>query len=466
MSGEISAAPQASIAAGTATAWMAVGLLILAYILSYVDRTIILLLVGPIRADLAISDTEFSLLQGLAFAVLYTLAGIPIAALADRADRARIIAAGIATWSVMTILCGYSRTFWQLFIARVGVGIGEAALSPPAYSLITDLAPRPQLARALAAYGAAVYVGTGFTFLFGGWLVDSLVDSGGLDWWWLRDFATWQQVMILVGLPGIPIAAAALFFLPEPRRGGGGAHAGEVGALLPFLAANWRFIAALFAGFSFVSLLFNGYLAWVAEYFLRAHGWSKSRTGLWIGSILLVCGPLGMAVGGWATDAMLRRRPVSAPVRVGLLGALLLLPWPLWATVVRDPWLSLAGIVPIIFLSCLCFGPAVVAIQLTTPAGLRARVSAVYLFAVNIAGIGLGGTAIAAVSDSLLGNEARIGEAMAIVGTVAILLAVLCLWVARNIIENQVPMGRDTKFDPSPDPCPVTESKSLGEIVR
>lgn len=425
-------------AASPATAWFAVVFLVLAYILSYVDRTIVLLLVGPIRADLGISDTQFSLLQGFAFAVLYTLAGIPIAALADRFDRAKIIAAGIGLWGAMTVLCGFAGTFWQLFAARVGVGIGEAALSPPAYSLITDLTPRRQLARALAAYNVAVYVGVGFTFVVGGWLVDALVSSGGVSWPWLSGFAPWQQVMILVGLPGIPMAIAAYALLPEPRRSTVRlAHAEPSQPLLPFMLSDWRFLCALLAGFSFVSLLFNGYLAWLAEYFLRAHGWSKSQTGFWIGVVMLVCGPLGLAVSGWATDSLLQRRPQAAPVHVGLRGAVALLPWPMWATVVGDPWLSLVGIALIIFFSCFCFGPAVVAIQLSTPPGLRARVSAVYLFAMNLAGIGVGGTVIAAVSDHILKDEARIGDAMALVGSSAIVLGILFLWMARRIIDGR-----------------------------
>lgn len=419
-----------------AGAWLAVALLTLAYILSYVDRTIILLLVGPIRADLQISDTQFSLLHGLAFAIFYTIAGIPIGMLADRYNRPRLIAAGIALWSVMTIACGAARSFLHLFAARVGVGIGEAALSPAAYSLITDVTPPNQVGRALSAYGAGVYLGIGATFLVGGWLVDSLVASGGVEWPLLEGLAPWQQIFVLVGLPGLPIALAALLLLPEPRRTPRAPGSPDSRGLAAHLRRNWKFVTALFLGFSFISLLFNGYLAWLAEYFLRAHGWSKSRTGVWIGIIMLTAGPLGMAAGGWITDIWRRRRPVTAPVHVGLWGSVALLPWPLWATTVDSPELSLLGIAPIIFFSCFCFGPAVAAIQLSTPPGLRAQLSAIYLFVVNLAGIGLGGTAIALVSDNLLGDEERIGDAMAMVGTGAVLLGVVTLWLARAAAER------------------------------
>lgn len=421
--------------------WLAVVLLTLAYILSYLDRTIILLMVGPIREDLGISDTQFSLLHGFAFAIFYTLAGVPIAYLADRYDRRLLITVGVAAWSVMTMVCGLARSFWQLFAARVGVGVGEAALSPAAYSLITDLVPRHQLGRALSAYGAGVYLGTGATFIFGGWLVDRLVSAGGLTWGFFPDLLPWQQVMILVGLPGVVLATVMLVFLPEPMRRTYAspqcADAALAHSLMSHLATNWRFIGSLFAGFAFVSLLFNGYVAWMAEYFLRAHHWSKTDTGFLLGMIMLIFGPLGMAVGGWATDRLARVRPTTASLQVALWGALALLPWPPIATMMASAVWSAVLVVPIIFFSCFCFGPAVVAIQVNTPPAVRAQVSALYLFIVNLSGIGLGGTAIALVSDHILQDESRIGEAMAVVGSVAIVLAVVFLMVAQRLKSDE-----------------------------
>ncbi|MEQ9532248.1 spinster family MFS transporter, partial [Marinobacter salarius] len=378
--------------------------------------------------------------HGFAFAIFYTLAGIPIGYLADRGDRRLIITAGLAAWSAMTVACGLARNFWQFFAARVGVGVGEAALSPAAYSLITDLVPRRQVGRALGAYGAGVYIGIGATFIFGGWLVDKLVASGGLTWWWLASLLPWQQIMILVGLPGLILAVAIFLLLPEPRKGiatTGQGPALDAPRLTQYLRDNWQFIASLFAGFAFVSLLFNGYVAWMAEYFLRTHDWSKAYTGFWLGIIMLVCGPLGMAAGGWATDWLARERPTTASLHVAMWGAVALLPWPPMATLVDSAELSAMLIAPIVFFSCFCFGPAIVALQMTTPVRLRAQLSALYLFVVNISGIGFGGTAIALVSDKILLDEARIGEAMAIVGSVSIVLAVIFLATARRLKLEQ-----------------------------
>ena len=152
----------------------ALALLTAAYVLSYVDRTIIALMVGPIRADLGLTDTQFSLLGGLAFAVFYSTLGVPFGWWADRGNRPRIVALGVFFWSVMTMLCGFARSFTGLFLMRVGVGVGEAALSPSAYSLIAETYPPNRVGRALSIYGTGIYLGVGLSFVLGGVLVDRL----------------------------------------------------------------------------------------------------------------------------------------------------------------------------------------------------------------------------------------------------------------------------------------------------
>lgn len=412
-------------------AWLAVGLLTLAYMLSYVDRTIITLLVGPIRADLGLTDTQFSLLHGLAFAIFYTVLGVPMARWADRHNRRSLIVAGVALWSLMTAIGGLTRSFGQLFAARVGVGVGEAALSPAAYSLITDLFPRRRLGLALALYGAAVYIGIGLTFLLGGWAVQQFVASGPRMIGPLGLVQPWQQMLLLVGLPGLAVALLLLLALPEPRhQARPAADRGDRGKLMDFLRTHWLFFAGHFLGFAMLTLMFNGYLAWIAEYCLRNHGWDRSRTGAVVGAIVLFAGTSGMLCGGVAVDAAVRRDVGSAALKVALFGALALLPWPLWTTMADSPAWMFVGFTPIIFFSAFCFGPAVVAIQTETPPPLRAQVSALYLFVINMTGIGFGGTAVALVSDRILGGEASLGKAMAIVGSIGSIVGVFGLAVA------------------------------------
>lgn len=412
-----------------APAWVALALLTTAYIASYVDRTIITLLVGPIRADLAISDTEFSLLSGLAFALFYTILGVPMARLADRGDRPRLIAVGVFIWSLMTAAGGLARSFGQLFAARIGVGIGEAALSPAAYSLITDLTPRRRLGLALGVYGAGVYAGIGLTFVVGGAMIDALQRSGPQHVPLLGTLAPWQLAMLAAGLPGLLLSALLFLLLPEPRRTV--AHRAQQCArlpLLPYLRTNAGFLAAHFIGFAMLTMVFNGYLTWLAEDFLREFGWPKARTGVALGSVILIAGVGGMLAGGAAIDWLARRGVVGVPLKVALAGAAALLPWPWWATLSDNPTTVLTGVAPIIFFSSFSFGPAVVSIQTDTPPGLRAQVSALYLFVVNLAGIGFGGTAVALTAGRLFAG--KLGPAMALVGTLGVSLAVLSLAIA------------------------------------
>jgi MFS family permease len=438
-------------AASAARGGLALALLTAAYVLSYIDRTVLSLLVGPIRAALDLSDTQFSLLGGLAFAIFYSTLGIPLGWWADRGNRRVLIALGIAVWSAMTVACGLAGSFMALFLARVGVGIGEAALSPAAYSLIADLFPAERIGRAIAIYGSGVYLGIGLSFLAGGWLVDALT---GVQF---AGHAPWQIVFFIVGAPGLVLAGAVLLFLPEPRNSNpsfrrkpesmsaghsdfqraavvdSGVRRNDSSGLplLPHLRTSARFLALHFAGFSMLTLAFNGYLAWLAEYFLRGFGWAKADSGTAIGLVVLIAGMGGMLLSGHVSDLLRRRGDPRAAMTAALAGAALLLPLPFAVTTTGSATISLVLFAPVVFLSAFCFGPAVVALQLATPAALRARVSAVYLLVVNLTGIGLGGTAVALVSDRLLQDEARLGEAMAMVGVGALLLAVPLLWRAR-----------------------------------
>lgn len=414
-------------------AWRAVALLTAAYVLSYVDRTILSLLVGPIRGDLGISDTQFSLLHGFAFAIFYTLLGVPFGRWADRGDRRRIVALGIFLWSLATAACGLAKSFVQLFLARIGVGVGEAALSPAAYSLIADLVPRAQLGRALGVYGAGVYLGIGATFAGGGWLVTELAAAGPATLPLLGMLQPWQLAFLGVGLPGVVLALVAALCLPEPRDAGHSAAASVPRApLLPYLRRHRGFLLAHFLGFAMLTMAFNGYLTWAAEYFLRAHGWSKALSGGWLGLVILVAGTAGMLIGGSACDRRARAGDPRAALTVAVAASAFLLPWPFWTTRVADPWLSLLGFAPIVFGSSLAFAAAITGLQTAVPPRLRGQVSALYLFVVNLAGIGFGGTAVALVSDGWLRDEARLGDAMAIVGSVAVLLALPLLTVARR----------------------------------
>jgi MFS family permease len=413
-----------------------VGVLFVAYVFSYVDRTILTLLVKPIRESLRISDTQVSLLHGLAFAIFYTVLGIPIARLADRANRVRIIATGIVVWSAMTALCGLARNFWQLFLARVGVGVGEAALSPAAYSILGDYYRGPALARALSLYTSAIYIGAGLALMIGGALIASVQPMhlpvvGRLE--------PWQVVFLFVGLPGLLVALLMRTVREPPRtalatRGGAGRQGGEApdsspGLPLPevlrYLRTHAGAYGLLIVAFSVAALLWNGAMAWIPTFFIRQHGWTPAEVGLRFGPVLLVCGTAGVIFGGLLGGWFAARGYRDANPRVGLVSAALILPAGLLAPTLDGAGASLAAFAVFCFAGSMPYGAAGAALTEITPNQMRAQVIALYFLVQNLAGIGLGPTVVAVLTDRLFGDDLAVGQSLMVVTAVAAPLSLL-----------------------------------------
>ena len=280
-------------------AWYTVGVLTLAYLFSYIDRQILSLMVGPIKRDLGLTDTQFSLLHGLAFAIFYTLLGIPIARLADNRNRRTLIAIGVALWSLATAAGGLARNFGQLFAARVAVGVGEAALSPAAYSMLADRFPGDRLGKAIGIYSSGVFIGIGLSFIIGGVLVAGLEAAGGLTVPLLGTLKSWQATFIIVGLPGLLVAALVLTLKEPERRSLAGNSAPERldnRQILNWLSAHKRLYLTHFAGFAMMTLLFNAIMAWAPELFIRIHDVERGVIGIRLGILAAVFGGAGIAV--------------------------------------------------------------------------------------------------------------------------------------------------------------------------
>ena len=404
--------------------WYVVGVLTAAYICSFIDRSVLGLMVGPIRAELGISDTQFSLLHGFAFAIFYTLLGIPIAWLADRASRRNIIAAGIAVWSLMTALCGLARTFGAMFMARVGVGVGEAALSPAAYSMIADLFPREKLGRALGIYSSGVFIGIGLSFILVAELI-GVLETVRLPV--VGELTPWRLTLVALGVPGLAIAALCFTFREPERRGvrKGGVPLPEVGR---FFTSNAKLYALHFIAFSMLTLLFNAVMTWFAEYLIRIHGMERSAAGWYLGLIVTFFGGGGIICGGLYADYLKRRGDNGGAIRSALLAACLVLPLGAAATLMPNAALSLALCAPLLFFVSWVFSPATTALQLFTPAAMRAQFSAVYLFVVNLTGIGFGGTAVALITDFLFRDDGMLHYSIAIAAAFSGLVSVILLW--------------------------------------
>lgn len=411
-------------------AWYAVSILVVAFIFSFIDRIIIALLVEPIKQDLGVSDFGIGMLQGLAFAVFYALVGIPIGRWADRYSRRWIIGIGIFLWSVMTAACGLARNFWQLFAARVGVGVGEAALSPAAYSMISDYFPKEKLGRALGVYQAGAFVGAGISFLVGGLVIRYVMGADALVLPLIGEIRPWQMVFFAVGLPGI-IVALLMYTVGEPvRRGTLAGHERGIplGHVLAYVREHWRLYIAHFCGFALLAVPITTILTWVPAYYTRVLGYSLPDAGLTLGSILIVLSPAGVYFGGWLVDHFQRRGYTDATFRVAIGAAIGLLPLSFFATTTTDPDIAIWLFGPFVFAASVSMALAPAALQVVTPNQMRAQVSATWMLVLNLVTAGVGPTAVGYISSYVLEDDMAVGSAIALVNCVSVPLAALILW--------------------------------------
>lgn len=414
----------ASAQTNTAYGWYVVFVLILAYTFSYIDRSILTLMVGPIRESLRISDVEISLLHGIAFALFYTFLGIPLGRLVDQRRRTTIIAAGVGLWSVMTALCGLAGNFWQMFLARIGVGVGEAALSPAAYSSLSDWFDGKQLTRALSLYSSAIYVGAGLATMIGGAVIASVpVVTTSLT----GPLEPWRVVFILVGLPGLAIALLVLTLREPARRG---LADDDIPSLRAVIAVIWERRGGygwLIAGLCFAGMAWNGVGAWLPAHFIRNFGWSPGEVGLRYGSALLLCGTAGVIFGGWLAGMLRDRGYADGNIRVGVISALAAIPFGIAGPLMLDAWTGLLVISGFLFAGTMPWGAAAAALQEMTPNRMRGQVSALYLFFLNLTGIGLGPTIVALFTDEVYGGDASVRFSIATIVAIAMPVAALLL---------------------------------------
>jgi MFS family permease len=429
-------------------AWYSVAVLMLMYIFSFIDRTTISLLVEPMKRDLHISDTQIGMLQGLAFALLYTFLGLPIARLSDRHSRRAIIAAGVFIWSVMATLCGLARTATQLFIARVGVGVGEAALSPAAYSMITDTFPRSKLGRAFGLYNIGITIGAGTALLVGGIVVGAVSHSGAtFRLPLLGEVRAWQMVFIVTGAPGM-LLPLLLLTIREPARRGllrtGSTGEPLAAPLRPPLSEvlNYVWLNRKFYGLHFVALALlsmTGYCvaAWLPTALVRAYGVGYGQVGKVMGVSTILMNSSGMLLAGILCDRLTRRGWKDAPIIVALISACGIATFsclPPFMPTVPLIWVA-------IFVAGLTFnaynGVGPMAVNQVTPNQYRAQVSAVYLFVVNALGLGVGPTLVPFLNDRVFHDPAKIRYSLVIVVFSAATTAIILLLKVRPIYRQK-----------------------------
>jgi len=414
--------------------WYVVIICMVAYILSFVDRQILSLMIEPIKADLMLSDTQFSLLQGLAFSLFYAFMGVPIAALADKKSRVKIISVGIAFWSLATAACGLSKNFIQMFLARLSVGAGEAALSPAFYSIVADLFPKHKLGRALGVYAIGAFIGSGLAFLIGGYVIGLLKDVSFITLPVIGEIKTWQLTFMIVGLPGVLLALLMILTVREPERKGLKMDANGVAVKasfknsMGFIKTHKKTFFCHFIGFSFYTMMLYSLLGWAPAYYMRHFGLDASQTGYILGSIILVANTSGALFCGWLIDFFSKRGYSDAAIRAGAIGcAALIIPSVLF-TQVNNMQLSFALIFVAMFFSTFPIPASAAATQMLTPNQLRSQVSAKFLLISNLIALGVGTTAVALITDRYYENTLMVGNSISIVNAIAGLIGVFLLY--------------------------------------
>lgn len=393
--------PPASSAAPAAGARYALFVLLVVYTVNHVDRQVMHILIEPVRADLQLSDTQIGALVGAAFAIFYTLAGFPLARIADRGNRRNLISIALAVWSAMTVVSGLTRNFGQLMLARVGVGIGEAGCTPPAHSLISDYFPAKRRATALAVYALGVPIGTLFGLAFGGYLADEF---------------GWRKAFFVVGAPGVVLALAVRLTLREPRRGQTDAGAGvEVEPVRDVLRFMWRLksLRHVLLGAAIQTLTLAGHGAWHASFLIRVHDLSLTQAGVALGLVAGTTGAMGTFGGGWLGDRF-AARDVRWYLWWPAIGGIASIPFSCLAYVADSSAVAIALIATSVIGSHLYSAIGHAVSQSLVKPRMRAVMSAIALFAMNIVGFGVGPQLVGALSDAF-GGEANIRYALVVV---------------------------------------------------
>ncbi len=417
-------------------AWYAVAIMTVALMFNFLDRGILTLLIEPIKRDMGLTDTQVSVVVGFAFIAFYVIVGFPIARLVDRYSRRLILGLGIAMWSGMTAACGLAQTFWHLFAARVGVGIGEACNGPATFSLMADLFPREKLPKAISVLNLGFAYGQGIALLVGGTVIGALSALPEMTLPLLGQVRPWQLTFFAVGLPGL-VVAALMSTVKEPvRRGmlapGAGANTAiaqiPVREVMQYLVDNRRAYGPMFLGLGVQGIMIIGTIVWTPSFFIRTHGWDIAKFGQVFGLILMVIMPMGLMFGGWLAEHLARKGYHDANLRIVVLVSTLILPLLVAMPLVADPWVAIVLLAVQNFIAAWQFGPQNAAFQVITPNRMRGQVTALYLFLFNFVGFGLGPTFIAMITDYVFGSEDQLRYAMALAAAVMEPLAIYIFW--------------------------------------
>jgi MFS family permease len=427
-------------------AWATVLVLTLAYTVSFVDRMIISLLVEPIRLELGLTDTQLSLLQGLAFSIFYSAMTLPFGWLADRASRKWIVAAASAVWCLSTAACGLAGSFWQLFLARMGVGAGEAPLSPAAISMIGDCFPPEERSLPLGVYVSAASAGSGLALICGGAVIQVVARSPVVELPVFGAVRSWQATFIIVGLSGliVPLLAAAL---SEPKRRAS-ARTAEVHAsgetLVRCLSAHRRFFLCQYTAIALYCAVAFGLLAWIPAFFMRRFDWTAAETGLKFGLVILIAGGFGAIAGGALACRAREKGLATANIDIALPAMVLV--GPLMVAGFQSPDADVALVLFAIAWAAYTVpnGLMIGAIQEVTPPRLQGQTAALYYLVIGVLGLTLGPLMVALLTDYVFLRPEDVGNSLSVLAGLLGPLAAFVMFLGRSAFNAAVRTGSPT----------------------
>ena len=419
--------------------WYVVFLLLLASTLSFIDRQILNVMIGPIQRDLGgITDTQMSLIMGFAFALFYNFMSWPAGVMTDRYNRRNLMAAGIAAWSAMTVLCGAASQYWHLFLARMGVGVGEATLGPAANSTLADYVTLDRLPLAIGVVSAAPFVGQGLANILGGPLIDSLEAMPAVVVPFIGELYTWQAVFIIVGAPGL-LVAFLFFSITEPIRTQKSLDQGDAVSFLEvcdFVRERWVFFSLIFLAYLCLATQGWSLFSWLVEFYVRNHAWTRTEIGLVYGSIAMFLGIAGSILSGYWAGRMMRRGTKDATLRIVFYGTILLLLLAPVLTLLSNAWHGIWLLVPVTFLMAMPPGLILTSLQAIAPNEMRGQMVAFYLIAVNFLSYTFAPSLPAVMSDYFFQSPLALGKSISILAVINYLIAALCLGFGLKAYRN------------------------------
>jgi MFS family permease len=430
-------------------AWFATTVFLLAATLGFIDKSIITLLVQPIRQSLLISDTQIGLLQGFSFALIYGVLGLPAGYLVDKYRRREMLAGGVVIWSIATAACGLATSFGGLFMARIGVGMGEAILMPAIYSMLADFFPPKMRGRAAGIFTISTFVGGQGAFIVGG-LVLKALHGQSVQWPVLGELQAWQSAFIIVGLPGLLIAPLVLSVREPARHFGRASRSGLVEetpvTMRNFLAKSPRLWVMLFAAFSMTSFSAFALLAWLPTFFIRKYGLPASSAGVLIGSVMGPAGIIGCVAAGVVSDYFRSLRGESGRFDVLIIAAVICIPCMAYLPFAPTSGAALAVCAVYGLFNAMATATMPAILQGFAPNRLRGKLTAVHLLLVSLVGMGLGPLVVALITDRVFHADSALPYSLALTIAPGLAIGLAATLLAKR--EARLEVGEDAEEGP------------------